>query len=168
MKQRIWSPWRMKYIENHEQKIGCIFCQAVEQHDDLANLVLFRGRLAFVILNRFPYTTGHLMVVPFAHCATLNMLDVATRAEMIELVNTANLVLIKAYNPDGFNIGANIGSAAGAGVADHVHIHVVPRWVGDANFMSTLGDTRVLPETLEDTYNRLSSGWHKLLTSPEV
>jgi ATP adenylyltransferase len=159
MKQHLWSPWRMKYIENHTKQDACIFCQAAEQHDDPANLILFRGQRAFVILNRFPYTTGHLMVVPYAHKADLALLDVATRAEMIELVTQANLVLGKAYQPDGFNIGANIGSAAGAGVADHVHIHVVPRWVGDSNFMSTLGDTRVLPETLEDTYKRLAADW---------
>ncbi len=159
MKKHLWSPWRMKYIENNEINSGCIFCDAVQHPDGAGNLVVFRSETAFVILNRFPYTTGHLMVVPYAHQPALHLLDSSTRAEMMELVNHASLVLDNAYQPDGFNIGANIGSAAGAGVAEHVHIHVVPRWVGNSNFMSTLGDTQVLPEILEDTYNKLRSAW---------
>jgi ATP adenylyltransferase len=118
-----------------------------------------RGEHAFVILNRFPYTTGHLMVVPYGHQPSLDLLEAAVRAEMMELVNHTTQVLEKVYHPDGFNIGVNIGSAAGAGVSDHVHMHVVPRWVGDANFMSTLGETRVLPELLEDTYLRMVAAW---------
>jgi ATP adenylyltransferase len=159
MNPHIWSPWRMKYIENHEKKAGCVFCLALEQEDGPENLILFRARHAFIILNRFPYTTGHLMVVPFAHQPGLDLLDTATRGEMMELVTLASLNLEKAYQPGGFNIGINIGAAAGAGVADHIHMHVVPRWMGDANFMSTLGGTRVLPELIEDTYNRLKTGW---------
>ena len=159
MGYHLWSPWRMKYIENHEKKAGCVFCAAFEQEDGPGNLIVFRGQNAFVILNRFPYTTGHLMVVPNIHQASLEPLETAVRAEMMELVNHTTQVLEKAYQPDGFNIGINIGAAAGAGVADHVHIHVVPRWVGDSNFMSTLGKTRVLPELLEDTYQRMVSSW---------
>ena len=159
MKQHLWSPWRMKYIENHETDDGCIFCEALSQPDGDSNLIVFRSQFAFVILNLFPYTTGHLMVVPYIHQPTLHLLDSATRSEMMELVTHASQVLDKVYHPDGFNIGANIGTAAGAGVAEHVHIHVVPRWVGDSNFMSTLGDTRVLPESLKDTYKKLTSGW---------
>ena len=145
----------MKYIENHEKKVGCVFCNALASEDGPDNLIVFRGKLAFVILNRFPYTTGHLMVVPYSHKPSLGLLDQPERAELIELVSHATAVLDRAYQPDGFNIGVNIGAAAGAGVADHVHMHVVPRWMGDANFMSTLGDTRVLPEILADTYQRM-------------
>ncbi len=159
MSRHLWSPWRMKYIENQEKKAGCIFCTALELEDGTENLILYRGESAFVILNRFPYTTGHLMVVPNLHRPTLSELSPAVRTEMMELVTHATLVLDKAYQPNGYNIGINIGSAAGAGVADHIHIHVVPRWVGDANFMSTLGETRVLPELLADTYQRLASAW---------
>jgi ATP adenylyltransferase len=159
MGHHLWSPWRMKYIENHEKKAGCVFCTALEQEDGPGNLIVFRGEHAFVILNRFPYTTGHLLVVPYAHHPSLGPLEAAVRAEMMELVNHTTQVLEKAYQPDGFNIGVNIGAAAGAGVADHVHMHVVPRWVGDANFMSTLGETRVLPELLEDTYRRMVAAW---------
>ena len=155
MKHHLWSPWRMKYIENHEKKVGCVFCNALASEDGPDNLIVFRGKLAFVILNRFPYTTGHLMVVPYSHKPSLGLLDQPERAELIELVSHATAVLDRAYQPDGFNIGVNIGAAAGAGVADHVHMHVVPRWMGDANFMSTLGDTRVLPEMLADTYQRM-------------
>jgi len=149
----------MKYIENHEKKAGCVFCTALEQEDGPGNLIIFRGLQAFVILNRFPYTTGHLMVVPNIHQPSLKFLEAAVRAEMMELVTHATLLLDKAYQPNGYNIGINIGAAAGAGVADHVHMHVVPRWVGDSNFMSTLGKTRVLPELLEDTFRRLVAAW---------
>lgn len=155
----IWSPWRMKYILHHDPSAHCIFCQALSKQDDLENLVLQRGALAFVILNRYPYTTGHLMVVPTAHKPSLEDLSPEARAEVIELVSHAVSVLRKVYQPDGVNIGVNIGSAAGAGVADHVHFHVLPRWVGDTNFMSTVGETRVLPENLSDTYQRLRSAW---------
>jgi len=159
MTQHIWSPWRMNYINNHDKHEGCIFCQALEQADGPANLILYRGSQAFIILNRYPYTTGHLMVVPYQHVPDLNALDASIRAELMELVTQSTAVLGRAYQPNGFNIGINLGAAAGAGVIDHVHIHVVPRWVGDANFMSTLGGTRVLPELLEDTYQRMVTTW---------
>jgi ATP adenylyltransferase len=124
-----------------------------------ANLIAFRGQRAFVILNLYPYTSGHLMVIPFEHVATLEELDPAIRAEMMELTSLSMSVLRKAYKPQGFNMGANIGEAAGAGVPGHVHIHVVPRWGGDTNFMSTLGETRVLPESIEETYKRVREGF---------
>jgi ATP adenylyltransferase len=155
----IWSPWRMEYIENHGKENSCIFCSAQAQMDSAQNLIAFRGDLAYVILNRYPYTSGHLMVVPFIHTATLEELDAPTRAEMMELTARCMTVLRKVYNPQAFNLGANIGEAAGAGVKEHVHLHIVPRWIGDTNFMSTLGDTRVLPETLEDTYLRIHAGF---------
>jgi len=145
----------MTYIENHEKQAGCIFCDAQAQADGAENLIAFRGKLAYVILNRYPYTSGHLMVVPFEHEPNLEVLDPAIRAEMMELTSQCMTVLRKIYTPQGFNMGANMGEAAGAGVLGHVHIHIVPRWKGDTNFMSTLGETRVLPEALEDTYQRV-------------
>jgi ATP adenylyltransferase len=155
----IWSPWRMKYIETNEQEEGCVFCGAQAGEDSVANLIAFRGQRAFVILNLYPYTSGHLMVIPFEHVATLEELNPAARAEMMELSSQCMTILQKIYNPQGFNMGANIGKAAGAGVPGHVHIHIVPRWGGDTNFMSTLGETRVLPESIEDTYTRVRAGF---------
>jgi len=149
----------MKYIEKTEKEEGCVFCNAQAKEDSAANLIAFRGQFAFVILNRYPYTSGHLMVIPFKHVATLEELDPATRAEMIELTSQCMTVLRKIYNPQAFNMGANIGEAAGAGVPGHFHIHIVPRWGGDTNFMSTLGETRVLPESMEDTYKRVCEGF---------
>jgi ATP adenylyltransferase len=157
--KHIWSPWRMKYIEKTEKEEGCVFCNALAKNDSDANLIAFRGQRAFVILNLYPYTSGHLMVIPFEHVATLEELDPAIRAEMMELTSLSMSVLRKAYKPQGFNMGANIGEAAGAGVPGHVHIHVVPRWGGDTNFMSTLGETRVLPESIEETYKRVREGF---------
>jgi len=155
----IWSPWHIKKKKKTEKQEGCVFCNAQAKEDSAANLIAFRGQFSFVILNRYPYTSGHLMVIPFKHVATLEELDPATRAEMIELTSQCMTVLRKTYNPQAFNMGANIGEAAGAGVPGHFHIHIVPRWGGDTNFMSTLGETRVLPESIEDTYKRVCEGF---------
>jgi ATP adenylyltransferase len=155
----LWSPWRMKYIENHESQQGCLFCNALAQEDSPENLIILRGRRAFTILNLYPYTSGHLMVAPMSHKASLELLDPETRAEMMEQVSQAIVVLKLVYNPQAFNVGANIGEPAGAGEPGHVHMHVVPRWTGDTNFMSTLAATRVLPEALEDTYRRIKEGF---------
>ena len=157
--KHIWSPWRMKYIEKNEKEEGCVFCNAQAKEDGPANLIVFRGQRAFVILNLFPYTSGHVMVIPFEHVSTFEELPSATRAEMMELTSLSMSVLRKVYTPQGFNMGANIGESAGAGVPGHVHIHVVPRWSGDTNFMSTLGETRVLPESIEETYKRVRDGF---------
>jgi len=151
----------MEYIENNNKVDGCIFCIAQEREDSAENLIVHRGERAYVILNRYPYTSGHLMVVPFEHKATLEELDPRTRAEMMELTTRCMTLLRKVYNPQAFNMGANIGEAAGAGVKEHVHIHIVPRWKGDTNFMSTLGVSRVLPELLEDTYQRIRNGFQE-------
>jgi ATP adenylyltransferase len=149
----------MKYIENHEKQEGCIFCNALARVDNAENLIIKRGTLAFVILNLYPYTSGHIMVAPMAHQPSLEFLDPGSRAEMMELVSQSMVVLKKVYNPQAFNVGANIGEAAGAGEPDHVHLHIVPRWEGDTNFMSALAETRVLPESLEETYNRIKAGF---------
>ncbi len=151
----------MEYIENHDKEEGCVFCNAQAMPDSAENLIAFRGERAYVILNRYPYTSGHLMVIPFEHKTTLEELDSATRAEMMELTTRCTTILKKIYNPQGFNIGVNMGEAAGAGVLGHVHIHIVPRWKGDTNFMSTVGETRVLPEELERTWRRVKNEFEK-------
>jgi len=151
----------MEYIENSTKEDGCIFCNAQEKEDSAENLIAFRGERSFVILNRYPYTSGHLMVIPFEHKATLEELDPETRAEMMELTARSMTILRNIYNPQAFNMGANIGEAAGAGVKEHVHIHIVPRWAGDTNFMSSVAETRVLPEALEDTYERVRKGFQE-------
>ncbi len=127
--------------------------------DNEENLIVFRGKSSYVIMNRFPYTSGHVLVIPYAHENNLEVLDMATRAEMMELATKTMTILGGIYHPHGFNFGANIGSAAGAGIAPHVHLHIVPRWDGDTNFMSSLGETRVLPEALEETYRRVRAAW---------
>jgi ATP adenylyltransferase len=149
----------MTYIEKYEKESGCVFCSAQAKADSAENLIVFRGENAYVILNRYPYTSGHLMVIPFEHVSNLEALKAETRAEMMELASRCTTVLRIVYGTASFNMGINIGEAAGAGVLGHVHIHIVPRWVGDTNFMSTTGDTRVLPEALEDTYNRVKEAF---------
>jgi ATP adenylyltransferase len=158
--KHLWAPWRIKFIQRSEREDGCIFCNALEKTDGVENLVVFRGERIFVILNRYPYTSGHVMVVSNDHKASYADLDQVTRAELMEGINTSTKVIGEVYHADGFNVGANIGSAAGAGVTGHVHFHVVPRWGGDANYMSTIGGARVIPEALEDTYRRLKEKWH--------
>jgi ATP adenylyltransferase len=149
----------MEYIENSNKEAGCIFCIAQDKEDSAENLIAFRGERAYVILNRYPYTSGHLMVVPLDHKPKLEELDAPTRAEMMELTARCMTVLRKIYHPEAFNMGANIGESAGAGVKSHVHIHIVPRWGGDTNFMTVVGEIRVLPESLERTYERVKNGF---------
>jgi ATP adenylyltransferase len=148
----------MEYIESSKEE-GCVFCSALEGEDSAENLIAFRGARAFVILNRYPYTSGHLMVVPSLHKPNLEELDPETRAEMMELTSRCMTVLRRIYHPEAFNMGANIGASAGAGIKSHVHIHIVPRWQGDTNFMTVVGDTRVLPEAIERTYERVRNGF---------
>lgn len=153
--QTLWSPWRMRYMMENNKTNACIFCEALRQEDGPENLVVWRGEHAFVILNRYPYATGHVMVVPNQHVDTLEKLDAPTRAELMELLAEMMILLREEYRPEAFNLGANIGAAAGAGIADHMHLHVVPRWQGDTNFMTAIGETRVIPEDLSDTYRRI-------------
>ncbi len=153
----------MKYVQN--QNRDCIFCSVQKQPDGPDSLVVSRGQQAFVILNRYPYTSGHIMVVANAHLPSLEDLDPETRAEMIELSTRCLHILRKIYQPQAFNLGVNIGKAAGAGVAGHVHMHIVPRWEGDTNFMGAVAETRVLPESLEETYLRVRSAWENLKSS---
>jgi ATP adenylyltransferase len=155
----LWAPWRMPYIEDDTDDGECIFCQLLSQEDGPGNLILHRGEHSFVILNRYPYTNGHLMVVPFAHQDTIEVLPADTLTELMQLSSRAIATLRQVYQPDAFNLGINIGTPAGAGIEDHVHIHVVPRWQGDTNFMATTAKTRVLPEALEVTYRRLKDEW---------
>jgi len=155
----LWSPWRMTYMKNFIHDEGCIFCQALQLSDGVENLIVYRGKFAFVILNRYPYTSGHLMVLPYSHISSIEELDRITRGEIMELTNQALGVLTEIYQPQGFNIGMNIGKAAGAGISEHLHMHVVPRWKGDTNFMTSLAETRVLPENLSETYARVKAAW---------
>ena len=150
----------MKFVET--KTAGCVFCNVQKETDGPDNLVISRGKNCFVILNRFPYTSGHLLVVANQHKNSIEDLDAETRAEMMEQTTRAMVVLRSVYHPDAFNIGANIGEAAGAGIAGHVHLHVVPRWTGDANFMLTLAETKVMPEALEDTWARIRRAWGNL------
>ena len=156
----------MPYLQGENPRPeGCLFCQKLKQEDEEAH-ILYRGDHCFVILNRFPYNNGHLMVVPFDHVGSLEDLDVATQAEMMQVTDLSLRVLRKTYEPDGFNLGMNIGSAAGAGIADHVHLHVVPRWNGDTNYMTVVGHTRTIPEWMEETYDRLRPLFDGFAQSP--
>ena len=154
----LWSPWRYDYITGNagRKTAGCVFCEMLKNSaSDEEKFILKRAEFNFVVLNIYPYTSGHLMIVPYAHHAQLSDADKATTDEMMDLTKTAQAALKEVYLPDGINLGMNLGRAAGAGVADHFHMHVLPRWVGDVNFMTAIGQTRTLPETLPDTYRKL-------------
>ncbi|MDP9188554.1 MAG: HIT domain-containing protein [Actinomycetota bacterium] len=155
--QRIWAPWRLKYVKDASKasEQECIFCTKPQSGDDEANLIVHRGERCFVILNLFPYTNGHLMVAPYAHLDSIASIDDEATAEMMALSRRAITVLEQAYSPHGFNVGFNQGRVAGAGVEHHIHMHVVPRWGGDTNFMPVLADTRVMPQSLEESYAAL-------------
>ena len=152
--KHLWSPWRLEYLTAPKVE-DCIFCCALAGENDRDNLVLFRGERAFLILNRYPYNNGHFMVVPYAHVPSLEDLDEPTLTEMMFLLNRGLAALRSAMCPDGFNVGANLGRVAGAGVQEHVHLHAVPRWAGDTNFMPVVSDTRVVPQTWLQTYDEL-------------
>ena len=155
----LWTPWRYQYLTKPGEPEGCIFCAAAAASDDQAYLVVHRGRYNFVILNRYPYTSGHVMVVPNEHAATLEALPDDTLVELVRMCRDTEKHLKAIYRPEGLNIGINIGRAAGAGIAGHIHVHALPRWTGDSNFMTTVGETRVVPEDLEVTWQRLYSAF---------
>ncbi len=151
----LWTPWRYRYVADPEKDSSCIFCDALAAQDDARALIVFRAAKNFVILNRYPYTSGHVMVVPYAHVPDLAGAEPETLAEMMRLAQRVQVALGKTYRPQGYNLGINLGTAAGAGVTGHLHLHVLPRWAGDANFMTVTGETRVEPEDLATTYERL-------------
>lgn len=152
---RLWSPWRYTYLQTGIPAGTCIFCAIAQSDRDSENFVLYRGERNFALLNLYPYTSGHLMIAPYEHVATLEAARPETLEEMMHLTCTAEKSLRGVYHPAGINLGMNVGEAAGAGVAGHIHMHVLPRWLGDANFLSVVGETRVLPETLETTWEKL-------------
>lgn len=150
----LWTPWRYSYVSTADKAVECVFCAAQQLGDEKA-YIAYRGQHCFVILNAFPYTSGHVMIVPYAHLDQLQKLPAEAANEMMALSQRLESVLRDMYHPNGINLGMNIGKAAGAGVAGHIHMHVLPRWVADANFMTVVGETRVLPESLEITWQRL-------------
>jgi len=156
--RRLWAPWRLEYIQAADEQPGCIFCVAVEA-DDATGLVVHRGARAVVVLNKFPYASGHLMVAPLRHTADLGSLADEEVVEVHRLATRGLDALSRTMSPQGFNLGWNLGRIAGAGVVDHVHLHVVPRWAGDTNFMPVLADVKVMPEVLEDTREKLAAVW---------
>jgi ATP adenylyltransferase len=158
---RIWAPWRIEYIKG-EKTNECIFCSKPAAGDDRSSLIVHRGERCFVMLNAFPYTNGHVMVAPYAHTARLDELDTPTAAEMMELAQRSVRAIDRSYGPEGYNVGANLGAVAGAGIEDHVHLHVVPRWKGDTNFMPVLADVRVLPQRLDDSWEDLHAAFSAL------
>jgi ATP adenylyltransferase len=161
--ERLWTPWRLAYVSGGAESKGCVFCNA--QHDEeAAPLIVFRGATCFVILNLFPYNNGHLMIVPNRHLASLSAARAEETCELIELAGRAEIALTEVYAPHGMNMGINLGKPAGAGILDHLHLHVVPRWNGDTNFMTVVGQTRVLPEELPVTAERLRPIFERLST----
>ena len=158
---RIWAPWRLAYVKDasKDAEEECIFCVKPEEDDDRANLIVHRGEHSFVILNLYPYTNGHLMVAPYEHIASFQELSPETIAEMMALAQRAMARLEEVYDPHGYNVGINQGRVAGAGVEHHIHLHVVPRWGGDTNFMPVIADTKVMPQTLEQSYDALAGAF---------
>ena len=151
----LWSPWRYQYVDRGPEPSRCIFCESPQNSNDQPSYILRRGRWNYALLNLYPYSTGHLMIVPYAHVPDLSGMAPETMAETMQLAQVAERALRAEYRPDGFNLGVNIGQCAGAGVAGHLHLHLLPRWCADSNFMTVVGETRILPEELTTTYRRL-------------
>ncbi|MCS7132236.1 MAG: HIT domain-containing protein [Aigarchaeota archaeon] len=160
----LWAPWRMAYIRlfSSRKDEECFLCRAAGGDDDMEKLVVFRGGTCFVILNRYPYNNGHLMIAPYRHISSILDLNEEESIEMINLLKLSIRALKEEYNPDGFNVGLNLGRGAGAGVEDHIHFHVVPRWIGDTNFMPVISDTKVIPEALHETWRRIKERFSHL------
>jgi ATP adenylyltransferase len=158
--KHLWAPWRLPYIMG-EKEMGCILCDKPKEKKDRTNLILHRGEHAFIILNLYPYNNGHLMVCPYLHVSSLAELPETILNNLIALVKKSEIVLQKSSKPNGINIGLNLGKAAGAGIADHLHFHLIPRWEGDTNFMTVASQVRVIPEDINDTYQRLKPYFRK-------
>jgi len=158
---RLWAPWRIDYIKSEKEK-GCIFCDKPAEGDDCSMLILYRGENSFVIMNLYPYNNGHLMIAPYQHTDSTHELNSSSRSEIMELADQIMTIQKNIMNADGFNYGANIGYSGGAGIADHIHFHIVPRWIGDTNFMPVLGHTKVQMQGLQETYNDLRPHFDKL------
>lgn len=166
--EKLWSPWRSKYIESFKEEpaeeiSGSLFTRILNRNDDKANYILHRGKTCFVIMNLYPYNSGHLMIVPYNEALSIEELDSETRLELMELINIGCKILTDTMKPHGFNIGANFGRVAGAGIEDHIHFHIVPRWNGDTNFMPVLNDVKVVSEAMDDTYEKLKKSLEKVL-----
>ncbi|MBN1983573.1 MAG: HIT domain-containing protein [Chitinivibrionales bacterium] len=158
----LWAPWRMEYIQDVDKSnSSCIFCVKPQQDDDRQNLILYRGQYNFIILNKYPYNNGHCMVVPYPHVSQPNLVDSATSQELWLMMNLCRNALIEAFHPDGFNIGMNIGRIAGAGIDHHIHLHIVPRWNGDTNFMPVIAETKIISQAIFQTYDSLLSSFKK-------
>lgn len=157
----MWAPWRIEYILG-EKEVGCIFCKALHDHDDLT---LFKGDEIMVVMNKFPYINGHLLVAPIKHVSTLSELNKKELGELLATVDASIEILKQGMNPDGFNVGLNLGKIAGAGVEEHLHFHIVPRWMGDVNALTVFADVRVIPEHLEETHKKLKPYFNKIRLS---
>lgn len=153
----LWSPWRYRYVSSGDAEDGCLFCRVAAESDDQKNFVVLRAGRNLVMLNRYPYTSGHVMIAPYQHVSTMEGADPGALGEMMSLAQRMETVLRGIYKPDGLNLGMNIGRSAGAGIAGHIHMHLLPRWHGDVNFMTAIAETRVLPEDLETTYERIKA-----------
>ncbi len=156
---RMWAPWRIGYILSDKKEDGCVFCNAYQSKNDKEKLVIFRSKYSFVIMNLYPYNAGHIMIVPNRHIDSPTLLEKEEQLDMFNLVNKSLDVLKSVMHPDGFNLGMNLSRTAGAGIDDHIHIHIVPRWNGDTNFMSTVSDTKVISESIEETYDKIKNAF---------
>lgn len=161
----LFSPWRYRYLAAEKKPEGCVFCAIQAETEDEKNLIVHRGQHNFVVLNRYPYTSGHVMVVPYAHGSSLLDVPEETAAELMTLTRAAEGCLRTVYRPDGINVGMNMGESAGAGIAGHIHMHVLARWYGDSNFMTTIAETRVVPEDLDVTWRRVKNGMAAVLSA---
>ena len=153
--ENLWAPWRMRYIENSEEENGCIFCEKPGEENDRNNLILYRGEYGFIIMNKYPYNNGHLLIVPYRHTNAFDSLDEKEVLCLHKLLKLGHKALTEALNPHGFNVGLNLGRTAGAGIDQHLHYHIVPRWDGDTNFMPVIGKVKVISQAMEETYDRL-------------
>lgn len=161
--KHLWAPWRMEYLIEPKRKKGvCIFCVLPKEKDDKKNLIVLRKKKVFVILNKYPYNNGHLMIVPYQHCNSPEMVESKAWADVMHVAALSTFVLKKIYNPQGFNLGMNLGECGGAGIKDHLHLHIVPRWSGDTNFMPLLADTKTLPEHLTNSWEKLSKAFGEM------